>query len=76
MTCNQLAGACDKAFHADTFNEIAEMSKKHAIEMVEKGDKTHIKKMEEMMHLMKNPEAVNEWFEKTQKKFDSLPVDN
>jgi len=27
MTCNQLGGACDKEFHAVTFEEMAEMSK-------------------------------------------------
>ena len=27
MTCKQLGGACDLEFHADSFEEIAEMSK-------------------------------------------------
>jgi hypothetical protein len=44
MTCNQLAGACDQAFHAATFEVIAELSKKHVREMVQKGDKGHKKK--------------------------------
>ena len=29
MTCKQLGGACDRVFHANSFEEIAEMSKKH-----------------------------------------------
>jgi len=33
MTCNQLGGACDKEFQANTFEEMAEMSKKHGMEM-------------------------------------------
>lgn len=33
MICNQLDGACDKEFHANSFEEIAEMSKKHGTEM-------------------------------------------
>lgn len=45
MTCNQLAGACNKEFKANTFMEIAEMSKKHAMEMFQKGDEAHIKKL-------------------------------
>ena len=45
MTCNQLAGACDKEFKASTFMEIADMSKKHAMEMSQKGDEAHIKKI-------------------------------
>ena len=38
MTCNQLGGDCDLEFHADTFDEIAEASKKHGMEMFQKGD--------------------------------------
>ncbi len=75
MTCKQLAGACDMEFHADTFEEMSELSKKHAMDMVGKGDKSHLEKMEEMKDLMKNPRAVKEWFDKKQKEFDSLPED-
>jgi hypothetical protein len=75
MTCKQLAGACDEKFHAETFEEMAEMSKKHAMEMVETGDKEHKEKMEEMKTLMKDPDAVKAWFEKVQKEFDALPED-
>lgn len=52
MTCKQLGGACDKEFHADTFDEMAEMSRKHGMEMVQKGDEAHIKAMNEMKKLM------------------------
>lgn len=73
MTCKQLAGACDKQFHAETFEEMGEKSRKHAIEMAKNGDKAHNEKMEEMKNLMNKPEAVKEWFEKVQKEFDGLP---
>ena len=75
MTCRQLAGACDLEFHADTFVEMGELSKKHAMEMVEKGDSGHIKKMEEMNEFMKKPEERQAWFDKKQKEFDELPED-
>jgi len=76
MTCKQLAGACDKEFHAETFREMGEMSRKHAMEMAEMGDKAHIEKMEEMKNNhMNKPEAVKEWFEKVKKEFDALPED-
>ena len=75
MTCKQLAGACDKEFHAETFEEMGGMSRKHAMEMGEKGDKGHIEKMEEMKDLMNKPGAVEEWFEKIRKEFDALPED-
>ena len=72
MTCKQLGGACDKEFHADTFEEIAEMSKKHGMEMFQKGDEAHLKAMNEMQELMKSPEAMKEWFENKRKEFDAL----
>lgn len=75
MTCIQLAGACNKQFHAETFGEMGEMSKIHAMEMAQIGDIAHIEKMEEMKSLMNKPEAVKEWFEKVQKEFDALPKD-
>lgn len=76
MTCRQLAGACDKEFHAETFEEMGEMSKKHAMEMAQMGDKAHIEKMEEMKNLaMNKPEAVKEWFKEKQKEFNGLPED-
>ncbi len=72
MTCKDLAGACDVEFHAETFDETAEMSKKHGMEMVEQGDQAHIEAMEKMKELMSEPEAMKEWFETVQKTFDSL----
>ena len=38
MTCKQLGGACDLEFQANTFDEIAELSKKHGKEMFEKNE--------------------------------------
>ena len=75
MTCNQLGGACEKQFKANTFKEIAEMSKKHGMEMFQKGDEAHIKKMNKMMELSKNPDAMNKWFADKKKEFDGLPED-
>ena len=57
MTCNQLGGACDKEFKANTFEEIAEMSKTHAMEMLQNGDEPHLKAMEEMQKLMQSPQC-------------------
>ena len=31
MSCRQLGGACDKEFHANTFEDMAELSKKHGM---------------------------------------------
>jgi len=75
MTCKQLGGACDQEFHANSFEEIAEMSKKHGMEMFQKGDEKHLQAMNEMKELMKTPEAMKEWFESKRKEFDALPQD-
>jgi len=52
MTCKDLTGACDLEFHAETFVEIAEMSKKHGMKMFEQGDQAHLDAMEKMKALM------------------------
>ena len=75
MTCKQLSGACDKEFHANTFEEIAKLSKKHGMEMHQKGDQQHIKKMNEMMKLMKDPKAMKKCMDNMRKEFDASPKD-
>lgn len=73
MTCKQLGGACDLEFKANTFDEIAKLSKEHGMEMYQKGEEVHLKAMNEMQELMKSPNAMNEWFESKRKEFESLP---
>jgi hypothetical protein len=73
MNCKQLGGSCDKEFHAETFEEIAEMSKKHGMEMFQQNDEPHLKAMNEMRELMQKPEAMTEWFETKRQEFEALP---
>ena len=73
MTCRQLGGACDKEFRAGTFEEIAEMSKQHGMEMFQSGDEKHIKAMGEMKELVRDPEAMAKWMEGKRKEFEALP---
>ena len=73
MTCKQLGGACELEFHANTFEEIEEMSKKHGMEMFQKGDKPHLEAMMTIKELMKSPEVIKEWSEGRRKTFDALP---
>ena len=73
MTCIQLGGACDMKFQANSFEEIAEMSKQHGMEMFQKQDEAHLKAMSEMRVLMQNPEAMKSWFENKKREFDELP---
>lgn len=73
MTCKQLGGACEMEFKASTFEEMAEMSKKHGMQMFQKGDKPHLKAMHEMQGLMQDPAAMQKWFQNKQMEFDALP---
>lgn len=75
MTCRQLGGACDKEFHANTFEEISEMSKQHGMEMFQKNDKAHLEAMNKMRDLMKSEdsEAMNNWMKAKRDEFNALP---
>lgn len=73
MTCKQLGGSCGIEFHADTFEEMADQSKKHGMEMFQSGEEGHLKVMKEMQELMQTPHAMAEWFEKKRNEFEALP---
>ncbi len=75
MICKQLGGACNTKFQANTFDEIAELSKKHGMEMYQAADQVHINAMKKMQELMKSPEMMKAWFENKKNEFDSLPLD-
>ena len=75
MTCRQLGGACNQAFHANSFDEIAGMSKQHGMEMFQQKDAAHLRAMSEMQALMNRPDAMKEWFENKKKEFEALPED-
>lgn len=75
MSCKQLGGACDKEFHANSFEEIAEMSKMHGMEMFQKQDVEHLKAIGEIQALMQKPGAMQDWFDGKKKEFEALPED-
>lgn len=75
MTCLQLGGACEKQFHANTFEEMAELSKQHGTEMYHAGEELHLKAMNDMMELMKSPNDMKAWFEGKRKEFENLQED-
>jgi uncharacterized protein len=78
MTCAQLGGpeTCNYEFHAETFEEMAQMSKKHGMEMFQKDDEEHIKVMNKMKEGMNDPDAMKNYMENKKKLFDSLPDDS
>ena len=73
MSCSQLGGACEKKFQANSFEEIAEMSKQHGMEMLQKQDASHLEAMQKMQQLMQNPEDMQQWFEAKRQEFEALP---
>jgi predicted small metal-binding protein len=75
MTCEELGGACGMEFRANTFEEIAKMSKDHGTEMFKNGDKEHIAAMQEMMVTLETPQEMQAWFESKRQEFEDLPED-
>lgn len=75
MTCRQLGGACDLPFRAETFEEMAELSRQHGQEMFAQGDPDHLKAMEEMKEKMVDPTVFQAWMAATKATFDDLPED-
>ena len=74
MTCKQLGGpeTCEEKFQAETFEEMANLSKQHGMAMFQKGDEDHIEIMKKMKE-MNTPEAMQTYMEEKKKIFDSLP---
>lgn len=75
MTCKQLGGACDLEFKAENFDQLAEMSKQHGMEMFQKQDPEHMAAMQKVMQLMQDPAAMQAWFEAKKAEFEALPDD-
>ena len=73
MTCKQLGGACDQAFHANTFEELTELSKQHGMEMFQQQDAAHLESMAKIMQLMQSPQAMNAWMDERKQEFEALP---
>ena len=73
MSCKQLGGACEMEFHANTFEEMAELSKQHGTEMFKQQDSAHLAAMQQMQELMKESEEMNKWFSSKRNEFESLP---
>lgn len=75
MTCKQLGGACEKTFQAETFEEIAELSKAHGMEMFQQQEQAHLAAMTEIQQLMLKPEAMQAWFADKKKEFEEQAND-
>jgi hypothetical protein len=75
MTCKQMGGPCDAAFHGQTADDVIKAEDKHLKEMVAAGDGTHDSALKSMKGRWKNPIAGMGWYLKTKKAFAALPED-
>lgn len=75
MTCKQLGGSCDTAFHGNSADEIIKAQDKHLKEIVAKGDTTHEEALKIMKARWKNPISGLGWYLRTKKTFAALPQD-
>ena len=73
MSCRQLGGACDVEFSAETFEEMAKLSKQHGMEMHRINDAAHLQAMQDMQQLKKSPQYMADWFGAKRREFDALP---
>ena len=75
MTSNQLGGACHFKIEAENFNDMAALSRKHALEMIQKGDQAHQEAMHKMKELMQSSHAMEQWMKEKEKIFNTLLED-
>lgn len=75
MTCQQLGGACEETFTANTFEEIAKLSQEHGQEMFKANDQPHIEAMDAMRKLMTSPDDMMKWMDEKKALFDALDED-
>jgi|TARA_B110000503_G_C7068975_1_gene380039 predicted small metal-binding protein len=73
MTCRQLGGACEQEFRGISFEEIGEMSKQHAMQMLKKNDADHLAAMDHMLQLIETPDAMAQWCKEKRQEFTALP---
>jgi|GEM_PF-2311208 len=58
MKYKEMGGACDATFQAETFEDMAILSKEHGMEMFQAQDQAHLKVMGEVMTLMQAPQEL------------------
>lgn len=73
MRCKDLGGPCEKIFEAETWDEMAEISRKHGMKMYQLGEEDHVHSMEQMQYMMRDPESMANWMKEKREAFESLP---
>jgi hypothetical protein len=75
MTCRQMGGPCDAAFHAEKADDVIKAQDKHLKEMVAAGDTEHQAAYDEMQGRWKRPISGMKWYKQTKQAFAALPED-
>ncbi len=75
MTCKQMGGPCDLAFHGQSANDVIKAQDKHLKDAVAAGDETHASALTAMQARWKNPLKGMGWYRQTKKDFAALPAD-
>ena len=75
MTCSQLGGACELAFHGADANEIIHAQDRHLREVVAAGDSAHETALRDMKGRWRRPVSGMKWYKKVQRDFAALPSD-
>lgn len=75
MTCRQMGGPCDLAFHGKTADDVINAQDKHLKELGASGDEAHKSALQSMAGRWKNPLKGMGWYMQTQKDFAALPED-
>ena len=73
MRCKDVGGPCEKIFEAETWDEMAEISRKHGMKMYQLGEENHVRKMQEMQNRMKDPSSMARWMKEKRESFEALP---
>ena len=75
MTCRQMGGPCDEAFHGETADAVIKLQDQHLKDMVAGGDVAHEPALEEMRGRWKRPIKGMGWYRDVKKAFAALPDD-
>jgi hypothetical protein len=75
MTCKQMGGVCELAFHTNTADEAIKEQDAHLKEVVAKGDESHKQALTDMQRRWKNPIKGMGWYLSTKKAFAALAED-
>lgn len=75
MTCQQLGGPCDTAFHAASADEIIKAQDAHLKEMVAGGDTAHEPARRDMKARWRKPRSGMRWYKQAKRNFGALPDD-